>query len=223
MMNTPAKIQKAPPLREQVAENLRIEILSGHFSTDERLTEVKVATYLGVSRTPVREALGLLAQQGILRVRSGGGYELFTPSIEEILEVFEMRELLEVYAIQSVARQSNTQHLKELKNEMDTLKTAHEEDNAGEFAIHNFIFRKTLFRVCNNSLAKKTLAEFDNHMHYIARVTLKNPKTRELVMVGQENIYQALTDHDVSQAIDVIVTNLKTAKMAMLQSIGTLG
>lgn len=77
-----AKIKRALPLRDQVLDGVIRGLTSGTLRPGERLTEAGVATALGVSRTPVREALGLLAQRGTLTRRAQGGFVVATPSLK---------------------------------------------------------------------------------------------------------------------------------------------
>ena len=99
MPRTPLRpIERSASLAEQVYETLRERLRSGAMSWDEPLREVALATQLGVSRTPVREALARLASEGLIRV---GGRSFAVPALseEDIEEIYDMRVLLETEAI----------------------------------------------------------------------------------------------------------------------------
>jgi DNA-binding GntR family transcriptional regulator len=83
------------------------EIHEGRLSPGERLTEDSLASILGVSRTPVREALGALAQRGVLARRDRGGFVVPVPNLAGLKNAFELRRLLEPYAAQRAARRSS--------------------------------------------------------------------------------------------------------------------
>lgn len=86
------------PLREQIYTKLRDEVLSGHRAVTERLTEPKLARQLGVSRTPVREALTRLMADGLVR-REDYGYSVVVPSMGTIRDLYEVRIAVELRGI----------------------------------------------------------------------------------------------------------------------------
>lgn len=85
----------AKPLSLTVADALRVRILRGDFSPDERLQEVVVAESMSVSRTPVREALRILAEDGLLVYSPNRGYSIKRFSVEDILVAFRARAAME--------------------------------------------------------------------------------------------------------------------------------
>ena len=217
-MPTPvAKVIKAKPLKFQVADNLRQAILSGKFSEVERITEVSVSELLGVSRTPVREALVQLAQEGILRVRKGGGYVLFRPSRDELLEVFEMRELLEVFAVQQVIQNSSDEHMEQLRLKISELKNLNADFDMNKFVVVNLEFRQVLYAVIPNSIARKMLEELGNYMHYIGRATLDNAEIRALVIAGYEKICNEIELRNMGRAISAVSSQIENAKRVLME------
>lgn len=90
--------ERSIPLREQIYTKLRDEVLSGHRAVTERLTEPKLARQLGVSRTPVREALTRLMADGLVR-REDYGYSVVVPSMGTIRDLYELRIAVELRGI----------------------------------------------------------------------------------------------------------------------------
>lgn len=90
--------QRSVPLREQVYARLRDDVLSGHRTVTERLTEPKLAKQLGVSRTPVREALTRLVADGLVR-REDYGYSVVVPTMDTIRDLYEVRIAVELRGI----------------------------------------------------------------------------------------------------------------------------
>lgn len=89
------KINENPPIREQVLKQMRELIVSNAIPSGNRLYEEKLAAELGVSRTPVREALHLLEREGFLESIPRVGYMVKIPSIEDFEEIIEIRKALE--------------------------------------------------------------------------------------------------------------------------------
>lgn len=214
-MSTLSKLNKLPPLRDQVYESIHRAILAGDIAVGERLTEGKLSSFLGVSRTPVREAMSMLQQVGVLRAREGGGYEIFLPTVNEVEESYEIRALLEPVGIQSVAKHCTADYLAELRAIMDAEREAHKADDPGEFALNNFAFRIKLYENCSNSTIRKVLEQFFQYLNYIAMITLQDPSVRKIVLEGQETIYAALEKRDPVLAKKAIKIYLKSAHTAL--------
>ena len=90
------------PVRERAYEHLKTSILSGRFSPGERLTEEHLAKELGMSRTPVREALHKLESEGLIKPLASRGFVASQDSKDDIEELFEIRAVLEGYALRVI-------------------------------------------------------------------------------------------------------------------------
>lgn len=94
---------KAPGLTQRAYEQLHEAIVGGRIGPGEALFEVNLAESLGMSRTPVREALRVLEREGLVEALPSRGYRVPHPSIEDLRELFEMRETLEGMAARYAA------------------------------------------------------------------------------------------------------------------------
>ncbi len=86
-------------VREQTYRHLKEKILTGHFPPDERLVEESLAGQLGVSRTPVREALHKLELEGLVRLKGARGFCVPEETAADMSELFEIRAVLEGHAL----------------------------------------------------------------------------------------------------------------------------
>lgn len=94
-----AALERGPSLTEQAAEALRDRIVGGAFQLGEALSEVSLASELGVSKTPVREALMQLRRDGLVEVHPQRGTFVFTMTAEQVRQLSEMRSILETAAL----------------------------------------------------------------------------------------------------------------------------
>lgn len=99
MNKKPNAMSKASPLKSIVAEEIRQRILDGRFAPGERISEKALTAELGLSRTPVREALLQLQSQGLVVVRPQSGTFVFDASVEEIRDICELRGIFETGAL----------------------------------------------------------------------------------------------------------------------------
>lgn len=102
------------PVREMAYEFLKSSVLSGHFNPGERLTEEHLAKKLGVSRTPVREALHKLESEGLIKPLETRGFIVSRDSKDEVEELFELRAILEGYALRIISERISEEDLKQL-------------------------------------------------------------------------------------------------------------
>lgn len=103
----------ARSLREHAYVELRNRLMSGEFSFRDRLTEERLAALLGVSRTPVREALTRLAGDGLVEKRPDGGYYPAEPDLAGLRDLYEIRVVLELRGLER-ALDTGTRHDPEL-------------------------------------------------------------------------------------------------------------
>lgn len=193
-------IKRNPSLANQVSESLRHAVLEGHFNIGDRITEEETAQYLGVSRTPVREALSALANDGILQERGRGGYDLNIPSAEQMENTYEIRAHLEPFAMELVVHLTDAKHQRKLKSIIDAGVKANREDNRRNVAIQNLEFRQTLYENCQNDFLREILTKFNNYSFYLVLWTLKSNEARNDVIANQKEILRALEHRDVDQA-----------------------
>lgn len=109
------EISNYKPLREIVFEYLRNSILSGELEPGERLMELQLAQQLGVSRTPVREAIRKLELEGLVEMIPRKGAYVADVSIKDILDILEVRMFLEGLAAYFAAERMTEEEIEELK------------------------------------------------------------------------------------------------------------
>lgn len=105
-----------------VAERLRSEIQHGTLAPGTRLRQNDVAKRFGVSTTPVREAFAQLQAEGLVRIDPHRGAVVFHPSVDDVLEFYEMREALESLAVSHAIRELDPATVKELQGMIATMR-----------------------------------------------------------------------------------------------------
>jgi DNA-binding GntR family transcriptional regulator len=104
-MNAKASHQPGASRRRLAYEHILGRLVAGEFRAGGALREIPLAKEIGVSRTPVREAIGQLVAEGVLREIPGRGASFVEPTRRDVIELYELREALEVYAVGKAARQ----------------------------------------------------------------------------------------------------------------------
>jgi DNA-binding GntR family transcriptional regulator len=151
-------MKKRENLKEKVYWVIKNRILSFELKPGEKIQESEIAQELGVSRTPVREALNKLEQEGLIKIFSNKGYFVSDVTSKEIEELYEIREVLEILAIRSSARHSRQEdwaHLEQilLKNDKDR----NSEKPTGQLFKDSHRFHEEIARISGNRSLQQIL------------------------------------------------------------------
>jgi len=130
--------------REKTYEQLKSAIFSGRFSPGERLAEEHLAEEMGVSRTPVREALHKLEQDGLIEPMGGRGFCIPRDSPEEIEDLFEIRTVLEGYTLRLICEKVTDEQIAQLEAIVDKADDALRRKRIDEVFRWNTQFHDTL-------------------------------------------------------------------------------
>lgn len=182
-------------LRRQVYDAVREDLRQGRFANDALLVERELASELGVSRTPVREALYALEQDGFVR-STARGFQPRTLGDEEISNIFEMRQLLEPYALASVAKASGEGLRIDLAHALSQQRKAHANDDAAAFMAGNEDYRNAWLSRLGNPRLASAIALYDDHILSLRRSTLFDPAVRAVAINSLATVYDAVLGGD---------------------------
>ena len=160
---------RSEPLIDSVYARLRDLILTNVFRPGQKLVDRDLAEQLGVSRTPVREALGRLAMMGLVEARSRRGYYVKQYTAEEMTDLYEFRKILEVSAARLAATNANASQIQEFEDvlikseELAANPSNHAKTVALDLEIHELIARAS----CNESLHQAIRNLMDKVMCFI--------------------------------------------------------
>ena len=217
--------KSAPPARERTYEYLKSSIFSGHFTPGERLTEEHLAEELGVSRTPVREALHRLEQDGLIEPLESLGFCIPRDSEKEMQDLFELRTVLEGYTLRIICERITDEQVMVLEgivvNADDALKRKMIEEvfhwnTQFHDTLHSLVkdkhrfhslmvnIRKYVLRYRKETLQYLGAAKraIDGHRKILLALKLKDPELCERVM--RFHIHQSMKDALQTNRGDVV-------------------
>lgn len=105
---------KEKTVRQRAYECIRRMVVNGELAAGDRLSTPELARQLGISRTPVREAISRLVSEGLLHEAPGHGASIREPSPEQLIQLYDLRAILESYAAAEAARFINAEELEQL-------------------------------------------------------------------------------------------------------------
>lgn len=172
-------------LWQRVHEFLRQEILANRLPPGTELQEVALAESLGVSRGPVREALGRLAAEGLVTVRPRRGAVVRSLSKDEFLEAYQVREALEMLAIRLAVPRLTVQDIKQLQGLIDEMIEQAEQGDVQGFFSTNVAFHEALVDASGNRKLK------DTHRQLLGQ--MGRYQMRSLALRG--NLQRSIAEH----------------------------
>jgi DNA-binding GntR family transcriptional regulator len=174
---------KQRALYEEVAELLRQRIFSRELPPGSWIDELKLAEEYGISRTPLREALKVLATEGLVTMKVRRGAYVTEVNEKDLTDVYHLLSLLESDAASEVARQASDKHLKELQILHDSLEKA--ANNRERFFEINEAFHMRLLEIANNRWRDQMVADL--------RKVMKLNRHNSLLKTGR--IEESLNEH----------------------------
>ncbi len=143
---------QATTLKENVTNLLRQSIIDGTLASGEELNQAQVAERLGISRGPVREALGQLEQEGLIRSVPYKGVVVTPLDPDYVRELYSLRVALETFALRIGMERRDPEEIDELRRIVDGMRAAAASGNAPELARLDLRFHSTIIDMAHNSL-----------------------------------------------------------------------
>lgn len=196
-------------------DRLRELILTNAFGSNEPLTEVNVAEKLGVSRTPVREALKRLEQDGLVE-RFGRGVRVKERSPEEILEIYEVRVTLEAAAARGAAERST-------ELDLSRLEAIHEQmlplpaSALDECVLWNNRFHEALWRASHNATLEDVITRLITLLRRYPQTTLAFPGRWERILDEHARLIAAIRARDADLAASIAAEHMTVARDTRLR------
>jgi DNA-binding GntR family transcriptional regulator len=226
MKNNPLRpVERSASLADRVYDLLREYLRSGQVRWGEPLREADLAARLGVSRTPVREALARLASEGSIEAH-GRSFTVPTLTSEDIEDIYDLRVLLECEAVQQAATPADNAEaargIVEVRRALAACEAAHARSDAEGFIAANSRFRAAWLGMVRNARLVRTVLFYADHVRALALLTLGDPQRQKVVIRGMQDILRALERNDAQQANEAMRRYLGISRSAMLQAAGRM-
>ncbi|MCZ2498743.1 phosphonate utilization associated transcriptional regulator [Xylophilus sp. Kf1] len=194
-------------------------ILTGELAPGAKLAELTIATRLGVSRGPVREAFRMLEEAGLVRTEKNRGVFVRAVDLDEALEIFELRAVMEMYVGRKLATTATTAQVRELRQLVDSMDRACKAGDAQDYHRHNLAFHDRLLALAGNAKFAATYRRLIKELSLIRRQNLTGESmghyTRE-----HRAIVRAIAAHDVEAAGQAMFDHVMNSRQRTLLHFG---
>ena len=207
------------PLRDVVFNTLRQAILKGELKPGERLLEIALAERLGVSRTPVREAMRKLEQEGLVVMIPRRGAQVASITEKDLNDVLEVRIALENVAIEKACKLITEDELGRLWVAAKEFEKTKAEGNLVRLAETDVAFHEIIYQASDNKRLNQVLNNLREQMYRYRVEYLKEEQTRNLLVSEHEELVKAIREGDVQKAQDISFHHLENQRKAIIRTI----
>ena len=218
-MNLEMEIDEYLPLRDVVFNTLRRAILKGELKPGERLMEIALADKLGVSRTPIREAIRKLELEGLVVMAPRKGAKVASITERDLNDVLEVRKGMEVLAISLACKRITGEELEKLESIERSFQSLIESGNLTELAEMDVKFHDTIYQATNNQRLVQLLNNLREQMYRYRMEYLKDIAVRRTLAEEHKAICEALRGRDESKAQNYVSVHIDNQQKAIMRSL----
>lgn len=222
----PIKLDGYKPLRDVVFETMRDAIITQVLKPGERLMEIQLADEMGVSRTPVREAIRKLELEGLVVMVPRKGAYVAGVSMKDIHEVYEVRSALEMLAVTLAAERITEEELDALERQV--LRESEEEDRQDGSDLDNIIyidssFHDIIYQAAHNQRLVQFVNILQEQLQRFRAASLARPGRSKTALEEHKQIVEALSERNGELAAKLAREHIENAENAMIASMEEKG
>ena len=188
----------------KIRDSLEQRIVEGELSNGKRLDETELSGFYGVSRTPVREALQRLAESGLAEHLPRRGTFVRSPSLSQLVEMFEVMAELECMAIRLAARRATSNDIDALEKDNETCRAAVAADDTKKYYEINARLHGRIYQMSGNSFLANEARRLHDRLRPFRRLQLRVRGRMEESMAEHDIILAALRDGDANRAMETM-------------------
>ncbi len=206
------------PMREIVLYELRNAIFENKVKPGDRLVENIIASSMGVSRTPVREALRQLEIEGLAINMPRKGTLVKGISIEDAIEIYDLREVLEGLAVRLACLNISRVEIRKLKEILSIMEGNTSDMEYTKYATAHSEFNSIILHASKNKRLVEQLEHIYEYLKSLRKISLNNIKRRELALAEHIKIADAIAEGDEVLAEKESRAHIVNAKKSFIES-----
>lgn len=216
----PIKLDNYKPLREIVFETLRESIIQGRLKPGERLMEIQLAEEMGVSRTPVREAIRKLELEGFVVMVPRKGAYVATISVKDIVDIFEIRASLEALAAGLAAERATAEELEEMERAVLHNYEVSNSNSLDSVVERDTSFHDLIYKASRNQRLVGIVTHLKEQIQRFRTTSLAQPGRIKNAVHEHKSIIEAISDRNVELASNIAREHIETAEQIFLNAMG---
>lgn len=215
---SPVQLENYKPLREIVLEALKDAIVNGKLKPGERLMEQQVAEELGVSRTPVREAIRKLEIEGFIIMIPRKGAYVSDISLKDIAQVFEVRAAMEALAAGLAAQRIADDQMEKLERKLVEVKNAVDNSDLDNIIHFDTDFHEIIYDASRNDRLVQILNNLREQIQRYRTASLASPGRLKDTLREHQELVDAISTRNVALAQKVAKEHIENAENSILEA-----
>ena len=202
-------------LSDKVFSTLEEEILTGVLQSGETVSENKLSARLGVSRTPIREALRRLEQEGLVRNDPGRGAVILGVTKQDLLDIYEIRIRIEGLAARSAAQSITPEQTAAMKELVELQEFYVSKGDSEKIRDLDSRFHSMIYSFCTSRVLADTLTGLHHRIERFRRMSVVNSERASRTTSEHRAILEALAAHDSDSAESLLIEHISNARDAL--------
>lgn len=212
------------PLNEQAFQHLKNMIINNELSYQEIYSETKLSKNLGISRTPFRDAIHRLAQEGYIDIIPSKGFCIHKLTKQDVDETFQIRSALECYCTFQIAKEAHSRKAKRLFKELDWIMEEltdilHTTQSIGEFSEYDFQFHNKIIDYLQNEQFSSVFATFMYRMRKLAELSLAHKGRMQDTYDEHMAILRAMKEGNTAHIYEITLRHMDTPRGINLEDL----
>lgn len=209
------------PLRDVVFNTLRQAILRGELKPGERLMEIQLANKLGVSRTPIREALRKLELEGLVNMVPRKGAEVADITEKSLRDVLEVRKALEELSVQLACEKITEEEIEELKRVAERFKDTLDDQDVTKIAEADVAFHNVIYTATDNQKLILLLNNLREQMYRYRVEYLKKEEAYPQLIAEHEELIDNISKRNKEEATRIMCEHIDNQVATVINVIHT--
>lgn len=211
-------------IRSWVYDTLRERIISGELGPGEALVEARLAEDLGISRSPIREALRQLGQEGFVRTLQNSATTVATCDAFEVEQIFEMRDLLESSLVAHAAVARSDEEVTDCRAVIAQMRALADVGEREQFEQLDRELHQRLWTMARRPRVAETITPIADHARRYMNVATRElnyerPATMRMSCDEHEAMLDAIADRDVARAVEAARTHMRGSRQRVLKGV----
>ena len=207
---------KTVSLADQVFERLENDIIKGVYRRGEVLTELKLVEQLGVSRTPIREALRRLEQERLIK-ESGKGSVVLGITVEDLIDIMEIRQRIEGIAAFYATVNMTAEGMETLRGISELQEFYYVKRDLEQLRQMDDRFHNTIYALCGHTVLRDTLQPLHRKSQRYRKLSISDDARLTASIEEHNAIFQAISDNNPELAAELVTRHICNAKEYMIE------
>lgn len=196
-------------LRGRVYESIREDILNGRYPQNTELKEAAIGAELGVSRTPVREALRQLELEGLVNIIPNRGAYVNMITAKDVQDIYALRSMLEGLCARWATEYITKEQLDDLEETLCLSEYHTKKENFDKLWELDSLFHEQLYRASNSRILNHILSDFHDYVKMVRKATISSSGRSVRSTEEHRAIFEAIRDKDADRAEELAMQHVK--------------